>query len=502
MGEQKKKISLSALILMIFTTIFGFGNPPVAFEQMGYGAIFWYILGAVLFFIPSGLMFAEYGSSFKEAKGGIYSWLEKSIGETWAFIATFMWLASWIVWMVMIAQKIWITVATIFSGHDTTGSWSLFGLNSTLTLGLLAVVWMVGTTWAATKGLNTLTKVSSVGGIAVMLMNVILLVSSVVILIANHGHLAQPVQHLSDFALSPSSQFQTPIALISFMVYAVFAYGGLESLGGVTDSLKNPEKTFPKAIMISGVIIAVGYSLSIFLWGISTNWQSVIVGQHANLGNIVYVMMQNLGYELGKSLGMSLHASALLGAGFSRFAGIGMLLAYIGSFFVITYSPLKSFILGSPKELWPEKLTKLNENGMPANAMWLQAIIVIIFAGGISILAAITHKEATFFYNVLTSMSNVSTTIPYLFLVAAFPFFKAKKDIDRPFEVYHSKRWMKFIVCVTLFTIGIGNFFTILTPFITNDLFTGLWTLAGPILFGLIAWGFLKRRERNKHLNL
>lgn len=103
MGEQKKKLSLGALVLMIFTTIFGFGNTPTAFQQMGYGAIFWYILGAILFFIPAGLMFAEYGATFKEAKGGLYSWLEQSIGEKWAFIATFMWLASWIIWMVMIA---------------------------------------------------------------------------------------------------------------------------------------------------------------------------------------------------------------------------------------------------------------------------------------------------------------------------------------------------------------------------------------------------------------
>ena len=36
MGEQKKKLSLGALVLMIFTTIFGFGNTPTAFQQMGY----------------------------------------------------------------------------------------------------------------------------------------------------------------------------------------------------------------------------------------------------------------------------------------------------------------------------------------------------------------------------------------------------------------------------------------------------------------------------------
>ena len=132
---------------------------------------------------------------------------------------------------------------------------------------------------------------------------------------------------------------------------------------------------------------------------------------------------------MGKAMGLSSSAAVALGTAFSRFSGLGMLLAYVGSFFVLSYSPLKSFILGSPKELWPKKMTELNKNGMPANSMWLQAIVVSVFIAGISILASITHKEATFFYNVLTSMSNVSTTLPYIFLVGAFPFFKAKKTL-------------------------------------------------------------------------
>ena len=48
--SDQKKLTTGPLVLMIFTTIFGFANTPVAFEQMGYGAILWYILGALLYF--------------------------------------------------------------------------------------------------------------------------------------------------------------------------------------------------------------------------------------------------------------------------------------------------------------------------------------------------------------------------------------------------------------------------------------------------------------------
>lgn len=72
MEKKTTQIGLSALVLMIFSSIFGFSNSLTAFYQMGYASIIWYIVTAVLFFLPSALMFAEYGASFKAAKGGIF----------------------------------------------------------------------------------------------------------------------------------------------------------------------------------------------------------------------------------------------------------------------------------------------------------------------------------------------------------------------------------------------------------------------------------------------
>lgn len=69
--SSNTKIKLGALVLMIFSSIFGFSNSLTAFYQMGYASIIWYIVTAVLFFLPSALMFAEYGASFKAARGGI-----------------------------------------------------------------------------------------------------------------------------------------------------------------------------------------------------------------------------------------------------------------------------------------------------------------------------------------------------------------------------------------------------------------------------------------------
>ncbi|OLN32015.1 putative amino acid permease [Desulfosporosinus metallidurans] len=47
---------------------------------MGYGAIPWYLISGLTFFIPFAFMLAEFGSAFQKEKGGIYSWMSKSVG--------------------------------------------------------------------------------------------------------------------------------------------------------------------------------------------------------------------------------------------------------------------------------------------------------------------------------------------------------------------------------------------------------------------------------------
>ena len=76
--NENKKLNLTALILMIFTSVYGFTNMPRSFYLTGYSAIPWYILSAALFFIPFAFMIAEYGAAFKDEAGGMYAWMEKS----------------------------------------------------------------------------------------------------------------------------------------------------------------------------------------------------------------------------------------------------------------------------------------------------------------------------------------------------------------------------------------------------------------------------------------
>lgn len=495
MSEKAKKLSLISLILMIFTSVFGFGNAPVAFYRMGYGAIIWYVLAAILFFIPYALMMAEYGAAFKKEKGGMYTWMEKSVGPKYAFVGTFMWYTSYIIWMVNIANKVFITLSTTYSGNDHTGSWSLFGLNPTQTVGLLAILFMIVVTFFASRGLDSITKITSVGGISVMFLNVVLIVISLVILIFNGGEMAQPIEGMKSFIQSPNPDFITPLAIISFLVFAIFAYGGLEAVGGLVDQTDKPEKNFPKGIMLSAIIISVGYAVTILLWGVSTNWEKVLGSDNVNLGNITYVLMNNLGYEFGTAIHLSESTAITIGNWFARFTGLTMFLAYLGAFFTLIYSPLKTIIEGTPKGLWPDRMAKNNDKGMPAFSMWIQCAIVVV----IIMVVSFGGKGAQAFYNVLTLMVNVAMTIPYLFLAGAFPSFKANESLDHSFTFFKTKTQYMISTVVVMCLIGFANIFTIIEPLFRDGgpVWTDtIWQVVGPVIFAIVALLLFNRYER------
>ena len=139
-----------------------------------------------------------------------------------------------------------------------------------------------------------------------------------------------------------------------------------------------------------------------------------------------------------------------------------MFLAYTGAFFTLSYSPLKAIIQGTPKALWPAPMTKLNAVGMPTTAMWLQCLLVSLFI----LLVSFGGDTASAFYNKLTLMANVSMTLPYLFLALAFPFFKSRPDLERPFVVFKTRAATLLATGVVVLVVTFANVFTIIQPVI------------------------------------
>ena len=478
-NNDHSKISRSSLVLMIFSSIFGFSNSLTAFYQMGYSSIIWYIVTAILFFLPSALIFAEYGASFKGIKGGIFSWLEGSTNEKVAFIGTFIWLSAWVIWLVSSTQFFLVSVSTAIFGHDTTQSWHFGPLTSTQLLGVLEVIFLAIVTFCAAKGIDKIKAINNIGGIFTLGIAIFTLgiaigftAVSLFVFILNHGQLAEPVT-AQNMVHSPNPAFQSPIAVISFIVYALFAYGGLETTSGVIDSVDKPEKNYPKALITAMILMTTLYVVNIFMCGVAVNWNKSLGGKGVDLANVEYVLINNLGIVTGHSLGLSHSASLAIGTVFSRLAGIADVLSGIAAAFLMVYSPIKSFIEGCDPRLLPKKMVKLNKHNMPEFSMWVQAIVVSVIILFIS-----------FGGN--------------LFLIAAYPFFKAKKDLDRPFVFIEGKKKVWATTIVVWLVVAVGIIFTCIEPLFTGDWQTSFWTAIGPVAFGVVAWIYYAYNERKE----
>lgn len=111
----------------------------------------------------------------------------------YAFVTTFMWYTSYVIWLVNISSGIMVTLSNAIFGKDTTQKWSILGLSSTQTLGLLGIVFIVVVTFFASKGMKNIQKVASRGGIAYMFFNVMLIGGALLVLIGNEEELTPPV---------------------------------------------------------------------------------------------------------------------------------------------------------------------------------------------------------------------------------------------------------------------------------------------------------------------
>ena len=492
---KEKKLGLMSLILMIFTSVYGFNNIPRSYYLMGYAAIPWFVVAGILFFVPFAFMIAEFGSAFRHETGGMYSWMCKSVGPKYAFVGTFMWYTSYVLWMVNVSSGIWVPISNVIFGEDNTSTWSLFGsvfLSGSRLLGLMAVLFFIVITYFDTKGIDKISKVTSVGGTAVLVINILVVVGSIVMIIARHGQLEQPFLGMESLKVPLNAAYQgSPIMILSFIVYALFAYGGIEAVGGLVDKTENPKKNFPKGIVSAALVIVVGYALLIMLVGSFTNYSEILGSDNITLGNVSYVIMSNFASAFGRAFGASEAAQVALAHGFARVYALIMLLALLGAMFTLVYSPLKQLIDGTPKELWPGKMGEIAEDGMPKNAMWIQCAIVCVMI----LLVSFGGDTMQQFFVILTAMVNVGMTIPYMFISFAFPKFKKMDGIDRSFVVYKSQKSANFWGYVVTLTLLFANVFAIIQPALDGDLKTTLWSLSGPVIFGAAAWIIYTRYE-------
>jgi hypothetical protein len=83
-----------------------------------------------------------------------------------------------------------------------------------------------------------------------------------------------------------------------------------------------------------------------------------------------------------------------------------------------------------------------------------------------------------------------------MFISFAFPKFKKLDGIDRSFVIFKSQKSANIWGYVVTLTLLFANVFAIIQPALDGDFKTTVWSLSGPVVFGLAAWIIYNRYER------
>ncbi|HTD24056.1 MAG TPA: APC family permease [Terriglobales bacterium] len=209
----------------------------------GTSSISLWIIAALFFFVPTAMVITELSTRFPH-EGGLYIWSKEAFGDFHGFVA------GWTYWIYTIFYFPGLLMASASMGAyilgvrgDVIAHNRAFILAGSLLLLFVAV-------WLNIIGLNIGKWLQNAGGVGTYLPLLMLTVVAF-LLWKQHGS----VTHFTWTNIKPTWNWHT----VNFWSQIAFAFTGLELASAMSDEVKNPHKTFPRAIWGSGVLIALIY---------------------------------------------------------------------------------------------------------------------------------------------------------------------------------------------------------------------------------------------------
>ncbi len=165
---QEKQLRWYNIALMSFITVWGFGNVVNNYANQGLVVVFSWVFIFALYFTPYALIVGQLGSTFKDGKGGVSTWIKHTMGPGLAYLAAWTY---WVVHIPYLAQK--PQAILIALGWAMKGDGSLIKEYSVVALQGLTLVLFIFFMWVASRGMKSLKIVGSVAGIAMFVMSLL-----------------------------------------------------------------------------------------------------------------------------------------------------------------------------------------------------------------------------------------------------------------------------------------------------------------------------------------
>lgn len=463
---ENKKISAWSLFLMTFTAVFAFQSIINNSINIGLSTIPAYLFATICYFFPYGLMIGEFVSANSSSDSGIYSWIKMSLGGKWAFLGAWAYFFVNLFFFTSLLPQILIYASYTFLGKN------VFDGNGSLTICLVSIVLFWIATYVSMKGINWISKVTDISGIARLLLGLGFIILGLFIVVILHKPSAQTF----------NAQTITPKFNWNFfmtLAWILQAVGGAESVGVYIKDVKGGNRTFVRTMLMATLAIGFIYALGCVAVGLIVP-QKIL---HGNYSDGLFVAFMILSKKIGIPSGIMMHVVGLI-----------MLLTGLGSLVIWTAAPVKVLFSEIPDGIFGKWIAYKDKNNNPTHALLIQAVVVTILL----IIPALGIGSINNLLQTLINMTAATSLIPVLFLLIAYIALRVRKDdIKRSFRM--GNRTVGIIIGCAILTLFVTAFIisTFPSPKVlidylqtgkvadgaTNPLFTLIYNVAGIVIF-------------------
>lgn len=417
-SKPRRTISIFMLAMFNVSIMASLRNLPLVAE-FGLSAIFFFVLVALFFLVPCALVSAELATGWPKS-GGIYIWIREALGDRWGFFAIWMQWVHNVPWYPVIMSFVAGTLAYVIDPE--------LGKNKVYILSvILAGYW--GMTLLNYLGIKTSGWFSTigviVGTIAPGILIIFLGISWVVL-----GH---PVQ--TPLTWNATIPDLSQINNLVFLSGLFLAFAGLEVSAAYAGNVKDPQKNYPKAIVLSALIVFFVFMLGALSIAVVIPKSQISLVSGLMDAFHIFLSFYNLEWFVP-----ALAVLLIIGA-----------VAEVNSWII---GPVKGLHETSVHGNLPPFFQKLNKHGTPTRLLLFQAIIVSMTACVFLLMPTVSSA-----FWILTALSAQSYLIMYILMfIAALKLKYSKPHVPRPYRVpfKHKGMWGVCILGITASVFAIG----------------------------------------------
>jgi glutamate:GABA antiporter len=209
----------------------------------GSSSISLWVLAATLFFLPTTFILAELSTRFPE-EGGLYVWTKRAFGEFHGFVA------GWTYWVYTFFYFPGLLIASVAMCAYVGGAGAAHLAQDRTFLLTGAFLLLFAAVALNIVGVGIGKWLQNAGGLGTYI-PLLMLVGMGVYLWRTHG----AATHLTWPNILPKWNIGT----LNFWPQIAFAFSGLELASSMSEEIRNPRTTFPRAIVGSAVMIVLIY---------------------------------------------------------------------------------------------------------------------------------------------------------------------------------------------------------------------------------------------------